>query len=297
MRRTALALSFLTLAGPSLSGQQYGSPTEARVPAPIEAACPHTPLSCGASITGTIDESDCRIANGSYDDTYVLDVPKEHLLTIQMDSQDFDSVLYLRDELGMQPFPPDGALPAGGTPTTDGVIAYYGGGRRLAVIVTDDNSGGGRSARVETGTDSPGRWFVTAQAKKGRSRGSYTLTVKCEKLTCQPNPASICLNRMRFRVNVQYVDMEDWSFSPSGSGDKAKFDFPGPPLDRRGSAEVSVTDHCAENGHFWVSSKASVNGAFRITVTDTRTGAEKVYGAASGEAFQPVEDRQAFPCP
>ncbi|MEA2559501.1 MAG: hypothetical protein QOH06_1005 [Acidobacteriota bacterium] len=275
---TTLFLAGL-LAGSSLTGQQPGVPILS--PAPPEAACPRAPIACGGSVTGSIEETDCKIANGSYADIYALPLPDKRFVTVEMASTDFDSFLIVRNEKAMKDIPAFGNAPL------------------QIMIRDDDNSGGGKNARVEAGAENPDIWYVMARGKKGRSRGSYTLSVKCEGLTCEPGRNAICLNRMRFRVMVHYTDLPDFGFGPSSDDkEKATFDWYGPPATApHGTAEVSVTDHCAEDGHFWVSAEAAVSKPIRISVTDTRTGAEKVYESKAGEAFQPVEDRNTFRCP
>ena len=276
---STLSLAWLLLAGPSLAGQQAGVPILS--PAPPEASCPNAPISCGGSVTGSIEETDCKIANGSYADMYALKLPDKRFVTVELASTDFDSLLIVRNEKGMQDIPALGNAP-------------------LQILMTqDDNSGGGTNARVEAGAEwPPDTWYLMARGKKGRSRGAYTLSVKCEDLTCVPDRAAICLNRMRFRVTVHFTDSPDWGFYPSGGdGEKATFGASGPPPDRHhGTAKLSVTDHCAEDGHFRVSAQTEVPRPIRISVTDTRTSLEKVYEIKASEGFQPFEDRQAFPC-
>lgn len=278
-RATTLILVCLVLAGSSLSGQQ---PRGAILsPPPPEASCPNTPITCGGSVTGSIEETDCKIANGSYADMYALKLPDKRLVTVDLASTDFDSLLIVRNEKAMQEIPAYGNAP-------------------LQILMRqDDNSGGGTNARVEAGAEwAPETWYLMARGKKGRSRGAYTLSVKCEDLTCVPDRVAICLNRMRFRVTVHFTDTPDWGFSPSGGdGEKANFGAPAIPHgDRRGTAVVSVTDHCAEDGHFRVSAQTEVPRPIRIAVTDTRTGVEKAYEIKASEGFQPFEDPQAFPC-
>ncbi len=265
------------LAGSALSGQQPGVPILS--PPPPEAACPSAPIACGGSVTGSIEETDCKIANGSFADVYALKLPVKSFVTLDLASADFDSFLSVRNEKAMKEIPALGNAP-------------------LQILMReDDNSGGGKSARVEAGSERPDTWYVMARGKKGRSRGSYTLTVKCEDLTCEPGRNATCLTRMRFRVMVHYTDLLDFGFGASGDKEKAIFDWSGPPATApHGTAEVSVTDHCAEDGHFWVAASAAVQRPIRISVTDTRTGVEKVYESKAGEAFQPFEDRQTFPC-
>ena len=161
MRPATLFLVSLVLAGSSLAGQQPGVPILS--PPPPEASCPNTPISCGGSVTGLTEEGDCKIANGSYADMYALELPDKRFVTVDLASTDFDSLLIVRNAEAMKEIPALGNAPL------------------KVLIQQDDNSGGGKNARVQAGAEwAPDTWYLMARGKKGRSRGSYTLTVKCE---------------------------------------------------------------------------------------------------------------------
>ena len=151
-RATTLFLAWLLLAGSSLKGQQPNVPILS--PAPPEASCPNAPISCGGSVIGSIEETDCKIANGSYADMYTLKLADKRFVTVDLASTDFDSFLIVRNEKAMQDIPALGNAP-------------------LQILMTqDDNSGGGTNARVEAGAEwSPDTWYLMARGKKGRSRG------------------------------------------------------------------------------------------------------------------------------
>ena len=117
--------------------------------------------------------------------------------------------------------------------------------------------------------------------------------------SCPLDPASLCLNGGRFRVQA------DWrvpSQGTSGHGaaisltaDTGYFWFFSP-----GNVEmvVKVVDGCAFNNRHWVFAGGLTNVEVALTVTDTETGAVRIYVNFAGTAFQPVQDTAAFAgCP
>jgi hypothetical protein len=56
---------------------------------------------------------------------------------------------------------------------------------------------------------------------------------------------------------------------------------------------IKVLDGTAANGHFWVFYGALSNVEYRLTVTDTVTGAVKIYSNPRG-LFASVGDTSAF---
>ena len=59
---------------------------------------------------------------------------------------------------------------------------------------------------------------------------------------------------------------------------------------------VKVLDGCGYNQHRWVFISSGSTVEYTVTVTDTRTGANKEYRNESGEAAPLVADTSAFPC-
>ncbi len=59
-----------------------------------------------------------------------------------------------------------------------------------------------------------------------------------------------------------------------------------------------ILDGCATNGHAWVFAGGLTNVGVTLTVTDTKTGAARIYTNPAGSAFQPIQDTAAFStCP
>ena len=61
---------------------------------------------------------------------------------------------------------------------------------------------------------------------------------------------------------------------------------------------VKVLNGCGVNSHHWVFAGGLTDVEVVLTVTDTSTGATRVYTNASGTAFVPIQDTSAFAqCP
>jgi hypothetical protein len=114
---------------------------------------------------------------------------------------------------------------------------------------------------------------------------------------CTPGPTTLCLNGGRFRVEA------DWRRVNGDTGlgqavpltsDSGYFWF-------FNSANielvVKVLNACSVNDHYWVFAGGLTNVEVVLTVTDTNTGAQRVYNNPLGTAFEPLQDTGAFDCP
>ena len=59
---------------------------------------------------------------------------------------------------------------------------------------------------------------------------------------------------------------------------------------------VKVLDGCNHNGHWWVYAASATDLGFRLTVTDTRSNASKVYFNENMNAARAITDNSAFAC-
>lgn len=115
---------------------------------------------------------------------------------------------------------------------------------------------------------------------------------------CAAGDETLCLlDDNRFKVEV------DWrTSSNSGPGqvissgfDSGLFYFFNPSST---DLLVQLLDACKDNDHFWVFYTSSINVEYDLTVTDTATGASRVYQNELGQAAQAVVDTAAFAtCP
>jgi hypothetical protein len=111
---------------------------------------------------------------------------------------------------------------------------------------------------------------------------------------CAPGATSLCLNRSRFQVTV------DWEVPSQGrsghgtavpiTGDTGYFWFFS---DANIELVFKVLDGRSINGHFWVFYGALSNVRYTITVTDTEAGAVRTYENPSGNLAS-VADTEAF---
>lgn len=114
---------------------------------------------------------------------------------------------------------------------------------------------------------------------------------------CAPDPQTLCLSGGRFRVTAAWR-----TSTQSGQGqavsltsDTGYFWF-----FNAANVEmiVKVLDACSLNGRFWVFGGGLTDVEVTMTVSDTRSGAQKTYVNPLSTAFQPVQDTSAFAtCP
>ena len=114
---------------------------------------------------------------------------------------------------------------------------------------------------------------------------------------CVANATTLCLDGARFRVTAFYTTSAGASGTGMGvplTGDSGYFWF--------FSADnielvVKVLTGCSLNQHFWVFSGGLTNVGVTLLVEDTVAGTSQTYTNAIGNAFQPLQDTNAFPCP
>lgn len=116
---------------------------------------------------------------------------------------------------------------------------------------------------------------------------------------CVAGPTNLCLNRGRFRVEVDWRSFDDQGGAgqvvPFAAGDSGAFWFFGL---NNWEILVKVLDGCRVNGHFWVFAAGSTNLEYTIRVTDTATGSPKEYFNPLGRASAAITDTRAFAtCP
>lgn len=110
---------------------------------------------------------------------------------------------------------------------------------------------------------------------------------------CVPAANRLCLNGGRFAVEASWKDFSGGTGSGTAvplTGDTGYFWF----FDSANvEVVIKVLDGTPANGHFWVFYGALSNVEYRLTVTDTVTGAVKTYSNPSGR-FASVGDTGAF---
>lgn len=134
---------------------------------------------------------------------------------------------------------------------------------------------------------------------KGCSTGQRLICIEDTQPTglCRADANTLCLGPdERFAVRIDWETADE-----TGSGQAVD-------IDRRDSGLftffdpnnlemlVKVLEGCVLTEHFWVFYGATTDVGFRLTVTDTVTGAERLYTNPLGRNAESVKDLLAFPC-
>ena len=111
------------------------------------------------------------------------------------------------------------------------------------------------------------------------------------KAACVAGPTALCLNGGRFRVEIAWKDFDGRTGAGRASAltdDTGTFWFFDP-------ANIEVTakvlDGRAVNGNWWFFFGALTNVEYRITLTDTVTGARKIYAHTNRKPEPSLPDR------
>ena len=114
---------------------------------------------------------------------------------------------------------------------------------------------------------------------------------------CTVDATTLCLNNGRFRVQAQWTAGDGSNGAGQAvalTGDTGYFWFFS---SNNVELMVKVVDGCVVNSSHWVFAGGLTDVAVVLTVTDTQTGAIKVYRNPPGTPFQPIQDTGAFGCP
>jgi N-acetylglucosamine-6-sulfatase len=125
---------------------------------------------------------------------------------------------------------------------------------------------------------------------------------------CAAGPTTLCIDGApgdkRFKVEVTYQTSQGGGLSGNGQaiplapvgishGGAFWFFSPDNP-----EMLVKVVDGCGANGEKWVFASAGTNVGLTLTVTDTTTGAQKIYSNPDLNPALPIQDTSAFAaCP
>ena len=189
-----------------------------------------------------------------------------------------------------------------------------------------DPPGDSGDVRVVVGEcGGPGdRWEMVAPGVSKPSELLHVETGKCLDVAAEPNvggPPSIlvgchagsdqawrpapvgctqdsrgrCLNRNRFRVDVEWRDYQGNTgtsrVAPLGSDDSGLFWFFS---EDNWEMLIKVLDGCAINDRFWVFGAATTDVEYTLRVTDTAVGAIREYFNSLGTASPAITDADAF---
>jgi VWFA-related protein len=125
------------------------------------------------------------------------------------------------------------------------------------------------------------------------SDGTFSIAAPANGFTCVKGPETLCLLKGRFQVRIL------WRL-PGGGGGFARAvsvgDFGGYfwfLSNANAELAVRMVDGRSANGHFWFFSGALTSLEYSIFVTDSTTGATRVYSSVEGE-FRSFADDSAF---
>lgn len=112
---------------------------------------------------------------------------------------------------------------------------------------------------------------------------------------CTPSESGMCLNNDRFKVEVLWEDFK----GTTGAGQVVDFGTPDSGLfwffnSNNWEMMVKVLNGCNLTDHFWVFAAATTNVEYTLRVTDTATGAVKVYFNPLGNSAAAITDTGAF---
>ncbi len=177
----------------------------------------------------------------------------------------------------------------------------------LEVRSSDDDADLGEWAEVAApgALAAPVGRFVQVRAAMSTSDPLHSPILKEVELStadgpdCDPDDTTLCLNRGRFQVEVEWEDGAGGSGSgrvvSCGSADTGILWFFSPD---NWEMMVKVLDGCGVNGHYWVFAAATTNVGYDLRVEDTLTGATSTYTNPIGNAAPALTDTDAFAtCP
>jgi hypothetical protein len=113
---------------------------------------------------------------------------------------------------------------------------------------------------------------------------------------CVADATTLCLTGGRFQVRALWRTAKDSGVGEARplTADTGLFWFFS---EESVEVVVKVLDACVLPGHhLWVFAAGLTNVAVTLEVTDTRTGAVRIYERPPGKAFEPIQDLTAFDC-
>jgi hypothetical protein len=221
------------------------------------------PLSCNATTQAALGTDDCTFPEGSYYESFSFAGTAGQVVTIDMRSTVFDTLVAL--------FDPSGEI----------------------VDVNDDGPVGTDSQIVAT-LGTTGTYTVIATSfEDGPTPGAYSLSLACTAApACSTTADRLCLNG-RFLITTAWKD-----FSGNTGTGKAVQLTPDTGTFWFFNAEnlelmIKALDGRPVNGRWWIFYGALSNVEYTITVVDTETGATKTYTNPPG-TFASRGDTNAF---
>lgn len=166
----------------------------------------------------------------------------------------------------------------------------------LDFYMCGDTTGTTPTATMFSSRNSGGSWkAVTSDWPQVHSLGIRAEFDEVAPTGCVPTDTTLCLRNDRFQVEM------DWQAANGQGGAARARDFDSEQtgilyFNNPDNAEVlvKVLNGCALNDAYWVFFAATTSVQFTLTVTDTDTGAVKVYTNPQGQPANAVTDTAAF---
>lgn len=163
--------------------------------------------------------------------------------------------------------------------------------------------GDGRTSTSQVLThawSTPGFYEATLWTSNGTVESTASLTFLVEAATpagtCAADANTRCLGDSRYSVAVDWWTPDGTAgkgvVAPVGTNDSGLFSFFEP---NNWEILVKVLDGCALNGHVWVYGASTTDLGYAIRVSDTATGAAKLYRNEQGTPAAAITDATAFP--
>ena len=187
---------------------------------------------------------------------------------------------------------------------TGAVSAYEYEPGRAAPAITDPvafpgSCGGGASSSSSTSTVT--ETTLTPAEAAPAADGTPAVTAAAasagnEVPKCADGSSTLCVQGERYEVSVDWWTLDGQErvglVAPPRTMDSGVFYF----FDRQNyEVLIKVLDGCAVNDHHWVYSASATDVGFELTVTDTVTGASRVYTKQAGSPAPALTDAGAFP--
>ncbi len=131
-------------------------------------------------------------------------------------------------------------------------------------------------------------------ATPAAEEGARVVTMRTTANACVASTTTLCLNRGRFGVSVNWVGRDGttgFGRAVAVTADTGYFWFFS---ENNVEMVIKVVDGRSFNSRFWVFAGGLTDVRTGITVTDSQTGVARVYSNPPGVSFAPIQDTNAF---
>jgi hypothetical protein len=230
------------------------------------------PIDCNSVVNNTLRATDCLFDDDTVFDLYVFEGREGDEIEIDLTSDEFDTVAFLLDPLG-------------------------------DLFDFNNDGGTGTNSFLAATLDSDGTWGIVVNnlAELQGDPGLYTLRLTCVSPDCATTSTAMCLNRGRFRVEVEWTDFQGMAGPgrrvalPVPADDSGIFYFFSP---NNWEMLIKVLDGCDINNRYWVFGAATTTVEYAVRVTDTQTDQVRTFRNPLGTASRAITSTDAFDtCP